>query len=287
MSWDAMIMVYPDDLPSFDELPENWKPEPMADSIDELRRIVSEQLEVKWFPDIGQISSENGGIDIRLDDEEPLRIISVNAWGNPIPDLLKLVKPYGWKIMDCGMGEWVDENSETSPGIQKAAEYKRQVVENVENGIPRGEEVYLPDIAWCATLLKCAQVDPVVAKQISEVMAPTLDDAKQLISDQLPYIIWSSTETSSDDSNRGVHISNEYGMSFLLSGEEPVRSISVVSKSAGNQIPEIIKVAKPLGWRILDEAGCNWIENDAVSSPSWTDYLTEWHRLVKEHSSGL
>ncbi len=132
MSWDAMIFNGRNVPKSMDQVPKDWRPEPIG-SEDKARLMINEVLNrIVWDTSgYGRLEHPDFSIEFHITKEPQIDSIGVRVvgGGDPIPIIIELCRANGWVVFDNQKGDFIDMGSDPSDTWRKFVEWRDRVID--------------------------------------------------------------------------------------------------------------------------------------------------------------
>ena len=131
MSWDVSIHKFSRIYCSVEEIPQDEAPLGLGSRAFVHTRVLLQFPGTDWSdPAWGTWSSPDGSIEFNLGKDEPSNglMLHVRANTNVIPAIVHLCLQNGWQGIDCSSGDFIEQSSNPSEGLESWSAYRDQIV---------------------------------------------------------------------------------------------------------------------------------------------------------------
>jgi len=131
MSWDALIFNGQDVPASIEDVPNDWRPNPLGNPEQIKSKISSVLTNISWDEaGNGKVESPEFAIEFHIAQEEQIDTIGVRIVGDgdPIPILVRLCRTNGWVIFDNQAGDLINFDNNPSASWHKFTEWRDRVI---------------------------------------------------------------------------------------------------------------------------------------------------------------
>ena len=131
MSWDICVFAAKEPPPPVDEMPNEWRGEPLGTTAEVRSKISACLPEVDWSnPEWGHYDSDGLSLEFNVGGEGPSDgfMVHVRGGGDAVQALLKLSDRWNWYLLDVSQREWLHHCSNVEAGWKGFQEYRNRVL---------------------------------------------------------------------------------------------------------------------------------------------------------------